>query len=275
MKSPGDASIAGELSTPNTNLTLRKELVSEAQKKSKSQLKSMMGLSDKLADGVFAMYKGWNNAEKAPAASIYDGPAYKGLNADTLGKAEVANLQRHLRIVSAIYGLAKPCDAIQHYRMEFGQKDFNLYDRWGETLAREVLDDLREQLKAKEMKGLRPLIINVASDEYANAVLKPLRKMSDTRDILIIKCVFKTAGKSPMVYAKAARGLVARHLAVAGVHCSSEGDLQKLKNFNAEGYAFDNNESSEDTYVFARGAAPQKKAAVTKPPKRKAEELLV
>jgi len=125
-------------------------------------------------------------------------------------------------------------------------QEFDCYAHWGDALAREVLSDLQAQQallsgesgdegkgkgkgKGKGETALRPLVCNVASEEYSKAVLPPLRLLPDCpADLLVIRFQFLTAGKQPSVYGKAGRGLMARWIATQGVRSSSASDLTKV-----------------------------------------------
>jgi len=249
---------------PSSCSKRREGLVARLRKQSAASLKDAMKVSAKIAGDVEGYYASFGSGAAGAACMVYDGPAYKGLDALSLLKADkLDNLQSHLRIISGLYGLLKPLDAIDKYRLCMGLKAYDLYEHWGDSLAQELLEDLqaklRDEQEKKENKGqvLRPVIVNVASEEYFKAVLNPLKKLpSCPKDILIITCAFKTSGSNSMVYTKKARGLMAHWIALKDIHSSSIGDLAKLREFNLEGYSYKAAQSTETVYVFDRSSAP-------------------
>lgn len=166
--------------------------------------------------------------------------------------------QEHLRILSGLYGILAPTDTIQPYRLEMGTKlkDFpsgakTLYEFWGDKIARSLMDDLREQ------GGDDACIVNLCSNEYFKAV----DVKSIGNDIKVYECVFKDNNKVVSVYAKRARGLMARHLLErvdALTKGKTRGSLSSahvetmLKDFNSEGYSYDLKSSTKSKFVFAR-----------------------
>ena len=214
------------------------------KKKKPKQLMALMDISEKLADLNWQRNQAWetpftlDNARQAIYA--FDGEVYSGLDAYTLSEANLNDLQDKLRILSGLYGLLKPLDLMQAYRLEMGTslpigKNKNLYTFWKSTITKSLNSELQ--------KG--DLFINLASNEYFSAVdVKSLK-------VPVITPEFKDYkdGKLKMIsfFAKKARGLMVRF--IVDNHAET---LEDLKGFNYEGYAFDANLSKGNTLVFTR-----------------------
>ncbi|MDR5900606.1 peroxide stress protein YaaA [Halomonas icarae] len=227
------------------------ELIEILRDYSPQRLSELMGISDKLAALNAARYADWHTpftAQNAkPAIQAFQGDVYVGLEADTFTDDENAFAQQHLRILSGLYGLLRPLDLIQPYRLEMGTRLENpagkdLYAFWKETLTAE-LD------RAVAASG-SPVLINLASNEYFKAI--------DTRrlEARVITPVFKDekSGKLKIIsfYAKKARGLM-----TAWMIREHLDDPEGLKEFDMAGYRFNAAMSEGDTLVFTRpeGAA--------------------
>lgn len=213
---------------------------------SPQQLSELMGISDKLAGLNAARFAEWQppfTPENAkPAAQAFQGDVYQGLAADTFSDADSAFAQDHLRILSGLYGLLRPLDLIQPYRLEMGTRLENpagkdLYAFW-KPLLTEELD------KAVATSG-SPVLLNLASNEYFKAI-DPKRLKAR-----IITPVFKDEknGKLKIIsfYAKKARGLMA-----AWVIRQRLDDPDGLKDFDIAGYRYNATLSEGDTLVFTR-----------------------
>lgn len=210
------------------------------------ELAQLMGLSDKLAALNVARYAAWSprftaqNARQAVMA--FDGDVYGGLDARTLAPAELQWLQAHVCILSGLYGVLRPLDWMQPYRLEMGTRlataqGANLYQFWGTRIA----DYLNERLAGEAA----PVVVNLASQEYFKAVdLKALKAR-------VVECVFQDykGGQYKVIsfLAKRARGLMARWAAQHGAATP-----QALQGFDAEGYAYDAAASGPDRLVFRR-----------------------
>ena len=215
------------------------------------QLADLMGLSDDLATLNRERFKAFDpdSTEGRPAALAFDGEVYRGLDAPSMDAEDLQYAQQHLRILSGLYGVLRPLDAIQPYRLEMGtrlktKKGSNLYQFWGEDIA--------EQLKSDLSGRASKTIVNLASNEYAKAAkLKSL-------GVPVVSADFKEEkdGKlrALMVYAKKARGMMARWIIENRIE-----DPADLKNFDLDGYAYDPEGSSETTLLFTRPQpAPRK-----------------
>lgn len=214
------------------------------KKKKPSQLSELMDISAKLAELNWQRNQDWHlpfTAENArQAVYAFDGDVYTGLDVYTLPEDKVSVLQDKLRILSGLYGLLKPLDLMQAYRLEMGTampvgKNKNLYEFWKKTITKALNDELQKD----------ELFLNLASNEYFSAVDAKMLKVP------VITPEFKDYkdGKLKMIsfFAKKARGLMVRYI----IDTNAE-TLDDLKGFNYEGYAFDANLSKGNTLVFTR-----------------------
>lgn len=223
-------------------LVQSQELISTVRKSSKSELMKFMQISEKLAELNLQRFKDWNppfsleNAKQAVLA--FTGDVYDGFGAETLKKTELLFAQDHLRILSGLYGLLKPLDLIQPYRLEMGRplktaRAKNLYEFWKTTVTEEL----------NNTKG--DLLINLASNEYFKTIdQKSLNKR-------IISPVFKDEKNGTFkiisFYAKKARGSMARFIIQNRIK-TEEG----LLNFAEDGYTHNSELSSSSSPVFIR-----------------------
>jgi cytoplasmic iron level regulating protein YaaA (DUF328/UPF0246 family) len=225
------------------------ELIEVLREKSPQQIAELMDLSDQLSGLNVARYQAWRpkftaqNAKQAVLA--FDGDVYGGLDAKTLGEAELDWLQQHLCILSGLYGVLRPLDWMQPYRLEMGTrlvtpKGKNLYQFWG----RQVAQYLNERAQADKT----PVVINLASEEYFKVV--------DRKALLprVVTCAFEERKgdqyKVVSFFAKRARGLMVRH---AVQHRVTR--VEQLKDFAQEGYRFVPAASEPDHLVFRRDSA--------------------
>jgi len=222
------------------------ELVDTAKALSQSSLQTLMKLSDKLGELNYNRYQRFatpftpDNAR--PAVAAFRGDTYVGLDADSLSPDDLAYAQNHLGILSGLYGMLRPLDLIQAYRLEMGTKLTNprgedLYDFWGDRLT-EACNDTVKDHKDKT-------IISLASNEYIKAV-KPKGLNSP-----FITCHFKElkdgTPKTIGLFAKRARGAMARFIIQNRVEAPNG-----LKAFADDGYQFADTLSDEGNYVFMR-----------------------
>ena len=222
------------------------ELISTLKKKTLTQIAELMDLSEALAKLNTDRYKAWTpqfTQENArPAVLAFNGDVYEGLNAPSLKPKDLQWAQEHVAILSGLYGVLRPLDLMQPYRLEMGTslkhgKNNNLYQYWGTQIA----DYLNQQLASHK----EPVIVNLASQEYFKAVD---RKTLQAR---VVECVFQDFknGQYKIIsfFAKRARGLMARFAIEHKVKT-----VEQLKAFNLEGYVFASDVSDADTLVFRR-----------------------
>ena len=223
-----------------------KKLAAAARKLSRQDLKNLMGISDQLADLNFRRFKDFkppfdlSNAKQA--AFVFNGDTYVGLKARELSAADLKYAQKHLRILSGLYGLLRPLDLIQPYRLEMGVNfrapgGGDLYDFWNGSLAEAVNE---------AVKGHKdPSVINLASNEYFKAIDRKALAVP------VITPVFKEVkdGEARVLgmFAKQARGAMARFMITERVE-TADG----LKKFTGAGYAFQPHLSDAATWVFTR-----------------------
>ena len=226
-----------------------KKLMSTLRKLNPEQLSSLMHISEKLADLNFQRNLNWqlpftsDNARQAIFA--FTGDVYQGLEAYSLDSKDLAFAQKHLRILSGLYGVLRPLDLIQPYRLEMGSalkhgKHQSLYEFWGSRLA----EHLNEELDSQRSQS----VINLASNEYFKAVDKKVLKHP------VISPVFKDYknGKYKVIsfFAKKARGYMA-----AWVIRNRIDNPDKIVDFDVAGYRYAASESSPDAPVFLRKEA--------------------
>ncbi len=222
------------------------ELIDVLRTQTSAQIASLMTLSDKLASLNVARYAAWRSkatpANSKPALLAFNGDVYDGLAAGSLSEADLAWAQDHLVILSGLYGVLRPLDALQPYRLEMGTRLTNprgkdLYSWWGDTIAAE--------LNHRQAQAAAPVIVNLASQEYARAAL---RKSLKAR---VVDCVFEDwkGGDYKIIsfYAKRARGLMARYAITQRLQ-----RVEQLQGFDLDGYACDADTSSADRLVFRR-----------------------
>jgi cytoplasmic iron level regulating protein YaaA (DUF328/UPF0246 family) len=225
------------------------ELISTLRTMPPAQIGSLMSISDSLAQLNVARYASWSKKFTAdnsrPAMLAFDGDVYEGLDARSLNARQLDWAQKHLRILSGLYGLLRPLDLMQPYRLEMGtrlatKRGKDLYAFWGD----QITEALNESLTVAKAQAL----VNLASEEYFKSV-KPAKL-----DRPVITPVFeewKGGGyKIVSFFAKRARGLMARY---AIEHKLSK--PEQLKDFDSEGYAFDTKASNEARWIFRRRTA--------------------
>ena len=227
-------------------LSNSKKLIKNLKEKKPEEISNLMNISDKLASLNSDRYKSWKGLKEKSENSkqaifVFKGDVYQGLDIDSFGKKDLEYSQNHLRLLSGLYGLLKPLDIIEPYRLEMGtklktDKGKNLYEFWGQEICNEIIKDLKS-LKSNT-------IINLASNEYFDSV----KDIKDTANV--ISPVFKdfSKGKYKIIsfYAKKARGLMTAWI------LKNKIKENELKNFNVDGYYFAKEESSENSPVFLR-----------------------
>ncbi len=225
-------------------LSYSEKIQKTLKKKSARSLSKLMSISDNLGQLNYQRNQEWElpftpqNAR--PALFAFKGTVYEGLEAYTLPIDKIDDIQNKLRILSGLYGLLKPLDLMQPYRLEMGTKlklgtKENLYKFWGDTLSKA----LKKEMQPDEV------LVNLASQEYFK-VLK--EKVIDRK---IITPIFKDFSNAKLkvvaFFAKKARGLMVRYIIDNNIENVSE-----IKNFNKAGYRYDTNLSTENQWVFTR-----------------------
>ena len=224
------------------------ELIGVLRRKSARQVAALMDLSPRLAQLNVERYARWqpqppaDPAASRPALLAFDGDVYDGLQARTLKAAELSWAQQHLVILSGLYGALRPLDRLQPYRLEMGtplptRRGKDLYAFWGDSVS-----DYLNALQAGERS---PVVVNLASVEYARVVQR------DRLRARVIDCQFEDwkNGHYKVIsfFAKKARGLMARHLIERRARSP-----KALESFDAQGYAIDLGASSPERLVFRR-----------------------
>jgi cytoplasmic iron level regulating protein YaaA (DUF328/UPF0246 family) len=241
-----------EVETTAPLLTERtRELSKTTAKLTATDLKGLMGISDDLADLNRERFKAFDADASGgrPAAMVFNGEVYRGLDAPSMSAEDLDWAQGRLRILSGLYGVLRPKDHVQPYRLEMGTRlktkhGGSLYDFWG--------DDIAETLKADLEGQAHPAVVNLASNEYSKAAkLKSL-------GVPVISADFKEEkdGKlrALMVFAKKARGAMARWIIDNRIE-----DPAKLKDFNVDGYRYEPEGSTPDKLLFTRPQPAPKK----------------
>ncbi len=214
------------------------------KKKSARSLSKLMSISPALGQLNYERNQEWEllftKDNSRPAVYAFNGDVYRGLDAYTISKEKLEKLQNTVRIISGLYGVLKPLDLIQPYRLEMGTKlkvgrNKNLYEFW----RKKVTMALNEELEENE------LFLNLASNEYFKAIDIKAPKVSA---INVIFKEFKNGEyKNIAIFAKIARGLMTRF--IIDIDAKTVDDL---KGFNYDGYGFDVNQSSETELIFTR-----------------------
>ena len=222
------------------------ELAKIARKLTRSDLRRMMKLSDRLADLNYERFQRFSDAPSddvsRQAVFAFAGDTYTGLDALSLDEADLDFAQDNFRILSGLYGLLRPLDAIQPYRLEMGRKLANgrgedLYDFWGTDIAL----TLDAQLEGHRSKT----IIRLASNEYFKVIDRKALKA----DIVNVDFKEERDGQLKIIsiFAKRARGAMARYIIKNRIENPAQ-----LKDFNIDGYGFEPRLSADDNYVFTR-----------------------
>ena len=218
-------------------------LASKLAKLKTSELGNLLGISPKLAQLNTERYSSWKIAPIKQAIFAYNGDVYDGMQAKDFSTSEIDFAQNHLQILSGLYGLLRPLDAIKPYRIDMGTafatpKGANLYKFWGERIT--------DQLKKRVKESGSNVLINLASQEYFSAINTKKLKAR------IITPAFKdmSNGKYAMVsfFAKRARGMMSRFIIQNSIT-----DFEMLVGFDDSGYRFNHELSRGDNWVFTRG----------------------
>ena len=217
-------------------------LINELRKFSVDDIAKFMNVSEKLADFVHDYIHNWKlpftNENAKAAIFTFSGDVYEGLKPQKFSDVELRYAQQNIRILSGLYGVLRPLDLIQPYRLEMGkklstEKGDSLYKFWGNSLTESINDECSD------------FVINLASNEYFKAI--KTKKLSAK----VITPIFKDTSKGRLkiisFYAKRARGLMARYIVENRIY-----DIEALKKFNTAGYKFSEELSKENEFVFTR-----------------------
>jgi len=255
---PESVHIAPELPVFGTHSA---QLITLLKKMSALDLMGLMGISEPLAVLNKARYAAWS-LTPAPdqgraAIFAFNGDVYEGLDAMTLTSDELDYVQQHVRILSGLYGVLRPFDLLQAYRLEMGTrlttpKGIGLYAFWGELIAKNLAEAVSAQSHGTQSNATQsaqrqdtPVVINLASEEYFKSV-----KLG-ALPVTVITPVFQDwkndRYKIISFYAKRARGLMARYCAQHAIM-----DPQQLKEFDVDGYTYDEHQSTPSQWVYRR-----------------------
>lgn len=216
-----------------------KYLADELKKYTEEDLKTLMKLSDKLSNLNWNRYQNWNAKGEGQAIFMFQGDVYQGLDVSSFDKNDLKFAQSNLRILSGLYGILKPTDLINPYRLEMGTK---LKNKSGNNLYKFWENKLNTYLKTELCENEE--IINLASDEYSKAI--QLKNFSNP----VITPIFKDYknGKLKVIsfFAKKARGEMVNFIVKNKIN-----DVNELKNFSNLGYKFDN-ENQKGELIFTR-----------------------
>lgn len=231
-----------ESSTPRF-LEKSKEVMDELKKLEIPELAGLMKINDKLAELNFIRNQSWeifDGSNKKPAILSFKGEAYRGLGAEEFDNSELKYCNENLRILSGLYGSLRALDGILPYRLEMGTKinigdKKNLYEFWKDSIT----DSFHKELSTHKEK----YIINLASDEYS--------KVINLKEFNVITPVFKERRnggfKIVTVYAKKARGMMVKFMAENKIET-----IDELKEFDMDGYRFNELLSIDNTLTFTR-----------------------
>jgi len=222
-------------------------LVKELRKLSTADFSNLLKTSEKLTELNIERYANWqtqvNESNAKQALSAFTGDIYSGMNVDNYKIKDINFAQKHMRILSGLYGILRPLDLIQPYRLEMAAKlvtnrGKNMYDYWG-TKINEILKALLKQEKSGTL-------VNLCSMEYFKAI------KSDLLDANVITPAFKEFREGSYrfitLYAKKARGMMCNFIIQNHLN-----EVNDLKSFNVEGYQYNQKISSDNEWVFTRG----------------------
>lgn len=244
-----DINVENPLSSQPNFLNDSERLAKKLSKLSTKKIAKLMSVSDAIADLNYNRFQDWSlpftTANAKSAADIFTGAAYQGLDYPTLSSLDRIEGQNRLRILSGLYGVLKPLDLIQPYRLEMGTrfavtpKMTNLYKFWDTK----IINELNKELANDDSQFL----VNVASGEYFKAA------KLEQLNYPVITPIFKDRAKSGeykviMTFAKKARGYMTRYIIKNKIN-----SIEELKGFDTDGYSFSANESTDTEFVFVRG----------------------
>ncbi|MGB0222586.1 MAG: peroxide stress protein YaaA [Luminiphilus sp.] len=243
-------SITDQTSTPQF-MDQSALLVDDARTLAPDDIRSLMGVSEAIASLNHERFMNWapesTTANAKQAILAFKGDVYTGLEAETMSTNDLEFAQAHLRILSGLYGLLRPLDLMQPYRLEMGlkfsnQRGKNLYEFWGERITDAINADL--------LSAGTETLVNLASNEYFKAV----KTKSLNADIITPQFKDLKNGQYKMIsfFAKKARGVMARYIIDNQLT-----DPDQLKSFTGSGYYFSAEQSSGNNLVFLRDSAPE------------------
>jgi len=239
-----ESELPTSLSTQSCFLSESQQLNSLLKKKSAKTLSALMHISPNLGQLNYERNQEWSipftSKNARPAIYAFNGDVYRGIEAYTISDSKLERLQDSVRIISGLYGLLKPLDLIQPYRLEMGTKfpvgkSKNLYEFWRKKVTNALNDELNDD----------ELFVNLASQEYFKAIDTKVLKVP------VIHVDFKEFKngqyKTIAIFAKLARGFMTRFIIENAVETVDE-----LKTFTTEGYAYHSNLSNDTKLVFTR-----------------------
>ncbi|WP_297631912.1 peroxide stress protein YaaA [uncultured Clostridium sp.] len=208
---------------------------------------SLMKISEKLRDEVFSYIHKFNTVDKEelfPCIFYFNGEAFKGLNIEGYSKKELEYANNHLRVLSGLYGVLRPLDKINKYRLEMGTKlkiknANNLYEFWEDDIKETLIEDIK--------KTESDILVNLASEEYSKAA-----KVNEFKEIKVITPIFKEykngVYKVVTVHAKRARGIMASFIIKNKIKT-----IEEIKKIDLEGYVYREDMSTSKELVFTLG----------------------
>jgi cytoplasmic iron level regulating protein YaaA (DUF328/UPF0246 family) len=223
-------------------------LVKTIRQLSASELSKLLEINAKLAhqnsDRYFNWHRPFTPANSKQAVLVFNGEVFHGLDAKSFSKDDFMYLQSHVRILSGLYGILRPLDLIQPYRIEISTKlqtakGGDVYTFWGNKLTQSVK-------KAQLASGEPNIILNLSSNEYFKSINKKLVK-ANVIDFEFLE-IKEEEYKPIVMYTKKARGLMTRYVIENRIE-----NVEDLKGFNAEGYWYSHQLSTETKFVFVRG----------------------
>lgn len=213
-------------------------LVERGKQMSVEDLMSKMDISRTLGELNYNRWQTFEEQPEAPALQVFDGDVYDGLKAGELAVDQFKFAQDHLRILSGLYGMLRPLDLMRPYRLEMGTKrfpaDHKLSIWWEDAVAKILVEDMD--------KNNDRTILNLASQEYYAAIKGRLPK-----DVRVVDVEFMTGDRFITFHAKVARGVMARWMIDKQVT-----NIEDMKAFNYEGYSFDAEASTENSWTFRK-----------------------
>lgn len=239
-----DSKLPTNLATEASFLKEAKQISTLLKKQSAKELSQLMRISDNLGQLNYERNQEWNlpftKDNARPAVYAFNGDVYRGLDAYTISEEKIEDLQNTVRILSGLYGILKPLDLVQAYRLEMGTKfpvgkNKNLYEFWKTQLTASLNNELKDD----------EVFVNLASNEYFKAIDTKVLKVPVTH----IKFLEFKNGKHKVIaiFSKLARGLMARFIVETNAQT-----VDDLKAFTAENYGYSETLSSEHELVFTR-----------------------